>query len=186
MHRDAQQLERHLENILAAPVDDGIIEKLVCRPEENARHESNSGKLDLDRGLIGDNWKDRGNRHTEDGSADPLAQVTLMNSRVSRAVAADEDGWSLAGDQIYLDMDLSSENLPAGSRLQVGEAILEISSKPHTGCAKFSARYGPDALRFVNTGRGKEGRFRGANAFVVESGTINVGDRVRKIGPGDG
>jgi hypothetical protein len=178
MHRTTEQLEALLDGILAAPVDTGTIEMIVRRPDRDQREVVDSGKLDLAVGLMGDNWSERvdgdGNPHLE-------SQLTLMNSRVADAVAVSRDRWPLAGDQIYVDMDLSLENLPAGSRIKVGEAIVEISEVPHTGCAKFASRFGKEALRFANVGVGKTNRFRGVNAFVVEPGDVTVGDGVTKL-----
>ena len=116
-----------------------------------------------------------------DGSANPVAQVTLMNSRAAAAVAGEREQWALAGDQIYVDLDLSLLNLPAGSRIQIGSAVLEFSEAPHTGCAKFSARFGNDALRFVNSPLGRELRLRGANCRVVVGGTVRPGDTITKL-----
>lgn len=154
---------------------------IAIRPGEDRRELLSTGKLDTEIGLIGDNWKARGNRHTEDGSADPKAQLTLMNSRVIELVAGTRERWALAGDQFYVDLDLSEQNLPAGARLQIGEAVIEVSDKPHTGCEKFASRFGAEALRFVNTGVGRDARFRGVNTLVVQSGEVSVGDSVLKL-----
>ena len=104
-----------------------------------------------------------------------------MNSRVTALVAQEKERWSLAGDQLYIDMDLSKENLPAGSRIQMGSAVLEVSPLPHTGCHKFVSRFGVDAMKFVNSEIGKELCLRGINAKVVQAGTIRVGHKVKKI-----
>lgn len=154
---------------------------IAIRPGEDRRELLSTGKLDTEIGLIGDNWKARGNRHTEDGSADPKAQLTLMNSRVIELVAGTRERWALAGDQFYVDLDLSEQNLPAGTRLQIGEAVIEVSDKPHTGCEKFASRFGAEALRFVNKGVGRDARFRGVNTLVVQSGEVSVGDSVLKL-----
>lgn len=178
MHRTTEELEARLGDILAAPKDAGPIEMIVRRPHENERETVESAELSTDRGLIGDNWIDRVD---DDGNPRMAAQLTLMNSRVTDAVAVKRDRWPLAGDQIYVDLDLSQENLPAGSRIRIGDAVVEISEVPHTGCAKFSGRFGKEALRFANVGVGRENRFRGVNAFVVESGRFRVGDKVTKL-----
>lgn len=154
---------------------------IAVRPIEDQRELLPTGKLDTELGLVGDNWKVRGNAHTVDGSADPKAQLTLMNSRVADLVAGSRERWALAGDQLYVDLDLSEQNLPAGTRLRIGSAVIEISDKPHTGCKKFASRFGAQALRFVNTGVGRDARFRGVNAFVVRSGEVSVGDSVTKL-----
>ncbi len=181
MHRSADELAARLDHILESPSDGGQVEMIVRRPAEGERETLGAGILDIDVGLVGDNWSTRGNAYTEDGRSDPLAQITIMNSRAAAAVGGDRSRWPLAGDQIFVDMDISHDNLPAGSRVRIGDAVVEISPKPHTGCAKFASRYGSEALRFVNFGPGKDQRLRGVNAFVVENGGFAVGDGVRKI-----
>lgn len=178
MNRSTAELEALLDEILEAPQDAGPIEMIVRRPGENQREVIQSGELSPDTGLGGDNWSARVGG---DGQPHRETQLTLMNARVADAVAVSRDRWPLAGDQIYVDMDLSHENLPAGSRIRVGEAVVEISEVPHTGCDKFAGRFGAEALRFANVGVGRDNRFRGVNAFVVEGGPVAVGDKVTKI-----
>jgi len=120
-------------------------------------------------------------RHTEDGSAEPERQVTIMSSRAIETIAGDRRHWPWAGDQLYVDLDLGSVSLPAGSRLRVGGAVVEVSAVPHTGCAKFTRRYGRDAARFVNSEAGRALNLRGINARVLESGTVREADLVRVI-----
>jgi hypothetical protein len=177
-HRSADELEAELPHLRAAPSDDGVVEFLVARPANGARTILRQAELSVSEGLLGDNWRARGSR---EGPADPNAQLNVINARVSALLSADADHRSMAGDQLHLDLDLSHENLPAGTRLQIGPAIIEVTEKPHNGCAKFRARFGEEALRFVNQGEGKERRFRGLNAKVVQAGTVTVGDAVRKI-----
>lgn len=180
-HRSTKELEAQLNHILAAPEHTGRVEMIVARPDVDQRETVGSGRLSTADGLVGDNWRERGSGSTADGSADPMAQITIMNARAAQAVAGTRDRWALAGDQIYVDMDISRTNMPAGTRLRIGEAVVEISPTPHAGCAKFAKRFGKEALRFVNVGEGKAHRLRGANAFVVEDGDIAVGDRVSKV-----
>lgn len=167
-----------LDGIFGAPKDAGPIEMIVRRPGENQRVVVEFAELSVEHGLVGDSWVDRVGT---DGKPKRDAQLTLMNSRVTDAVAVTRERWPLAGDQIYVDMDISVENLPPGSRIQVGESVVEISEKPHTGCAKFADRFGREALRFANVGIGRDHRFRGVNAFVVEGGAIRVGDKITKL-----
>lgn len=176
MYRSITELEAQLAHLVAAPADDGLIEMIVRRPEEGEREVVETAELDPGLGLVGDNWRNRGG----DDPVNPLTQLTLMNSRVAQAVAGSRDRWPLAGDQIYVDLDLGEENLPAGTRLQLGTATIEITSQPHTGCAKFSDRFGAEALRFVNIGPAKVHRLRGVYAQVIEGGRFEVGQRVRK------
>src|SRR5207237_10386820 len=131
---------------------------------------------DLVEGLIGDKWRFDGSSSTPDGSAHPDAQVTIMNSRLTALVAGTSERWPLAGDQLYIDLDLSQANLPPGTRLTLGEAVIALTDKPHLGCGLFSQRYGRDATKFVNSPEGRELRLRGVNAKVVHAGAIRVGD----------
>lgn len=174
-------LEAGIEYIRQSPKDNGILKMIVRRPREDEREIVDEGKLNLSDGLIGDNWKMRSSRHTPDGSANPESQVTIMNARSVELVAQEKERWPLAGDQLYIDMDLSEENLPPGTRLAIGSAILEVSAQPHSGCKKFSERFGVEAMKFVNSPEGKRLHLRGINARVVRDGSIDVGDVVRKI-----
>ena len=180
-HLSMAELEAGLGIIRQSPDDNGILKLIVRRPKVDERELVNEAELDLEDGLVGDTWKIRGNKHTEDGSANIHAQITLMNMRAIALLAQDESRWALAGDQLYVDFDLSEANLPAGSRIAIGSAILEISAVPHTGCLKFSERFGKDAHKFVNSPVGKPRRLRGVNARVVQAGAIQVGDVVRKL-----
>ena len=154
---------------------------IVRRPKEDEREVLQVGVLSLEEGLVGDTWKDRYSRHSPDGSANPNAQITVMNARAVDLLAQGEERWSLAGDQLYVDLDLSVDNLPPGTRLALGTATLEVTSQPHTGCAKFAERYGTDATKFVNSPEGKRLHLRGINTRVVRAGTVRVGDVVRKV-----
>jgi MOSC domain-containing protein YiiM len=178
MHRTTAELQSMLEGIFGAPQDAGPIEMIVRRPGENQREVIESAELSVNLGLVGDNWVDR---LGEDGKPKRHAQLTLMNSRVADAVAVTRERWPLAGDQIYVDMNISVKNLPPRSRIQIGDAVVEISEKPHTGCAKFAGRFGKEALRLANVGVGRDNRFRGVNAFVVEGGRVRVGDKITKL-----
>ena len=180
-HLTTQELEAALDHLRQAPRNEGVLQLIVRRPDVDQREEMAEAEMDPVQGLIGDNWITRGSSRTPDGSPHPEMQINIMNSRVTALVAQQQDRWSLAGDQLYIDMDLSKENLPAGSRLQVGSAVLEVSSLPHNGCEKFVARFGRDAMKFVNSALGKELCLRGINARVVQAGTVRLGDTVRKI-----
>jgi MOSC domain-containing protein YiiM len=176
------ELEAGLPEVLRAPRGEGTVELIACRPEEGERQLLEEAELDLELGLVGDMWHRRGSRRTADGGPNPLAQVTLMNARATNLVAGgDRDRWALAGDQLYVDLDLSEESLPAGSRLAVGTAVLEVTSDPHTGCDKFRARFGGDALRLVNGKAHRHLRLRGVNARVVEPGLVRRGDAIRVL-----
>jgi Uncharacterized protein conserved in bacteria len=180
-HLTMQELEAALEHLREAPKDDGVLQLIVCRPDVDQREEMHQAELDPVKGLVGDNWIVRPSSKTPDGSPHPEMQINIMNVRVTALVAQERERWSLAGDQLYIDMDLSKENLPAGSRIQVGSAVLEVSPLPHTGCAKFVSRFGVDAMKFVNSEVGKELCLRGINAKVVQAGTVKVGHKVKKM-----
>jgi hypothetical protein len=181
-HLATDELEAGLEEIRRAPRDVGTVELIVRRPVENEREVLTEATLDLEEGLVGDMWRVRGSKRTPDGSAHPDMQLTLMSSRVIDLVAGgDRDRWALAGDQIFVDFDISVENLPAGTRLAVGTAVIEVTAEPHTGCAKFAARFGRDAHRFVNVKTHRHLRLRGVNARIVRTGAVAAGDPVRTL-----
>jgi len=180
-HLTTAELEAGLDEIRRAPRDEGTLELIVRRPEVDEREVLDAGELNLEVGLVGDSWITRGSSRTPDGSADPDMQLNIMNSRVTALVAQHKDRWQLAGDQLYLDLDLSEENLPAGTRFAIAAAVIEVSPQPHLGCRKFVSRFGLEAMQFVNSPLGRQLRLRGINARVVQAGVIRVGDVVRKI-----
>jgi hypothetical protein len=175
-----RDLDRHLDFVRASPRDAAPLELIVARPAPGERLVLETAVLDVADGLVGDTWLARGSRSMPDRSANPAAQLTLMSTRVLAAIEPDRARWPLAGDQLHADLDLSEENLPIGTRLTVGEAVLEVSELPHTGCAQFSARFGADALRWISTPAGRAQRMRGMYVRVVTGGTVRVGDVVRK------
>lgn len=182
-HLSVDLLEPGLDGVRGAPADLGTLELIVRRPAENEREVLDSGRLDLEVGLAGDMWATRPSSSTADGSPNPEAQITVMNARAVALVAGPEhDGWAQAGDQLYVDLDLSQANLPAGTRLEIGDAVIEVTEAPHLGCGKFSRRFGVDATKLVNSPVGRELRLRGLNARVVTPGEVRPGDPVRKLG----
>ena len=181
-HLTRDELEAGLDHVRAAPRGVGTVELVVRRPAENEREVLDEGVLDLAEGLAGDMWRIRPSKTTPDGSANPDMQLNVMSARVIDLVAGgDRERWQLAGDQLFLDLDLSEEHLPAGTRLGVGEAVIEVTPQPHTGCAKFLARFGVDAHKFVNAKEHRPLRLRGLCAKVVEPGVVRPGDTVRTL-----
>ena len=175
------ELEEGLDHIAQSPTDGGPLLMIVRRPAIEQRELLDEGELDVDEGLVGDIWKSRGSGSTSDGSSNPEEQLTIINSRLIALLAQTEERWQLAGDQLVVDIDISAENLPPGTRVSIGSAVIEISEKPHTGCAKFAGRFGNDALRFVSTPTAMQMRLRGVNTRVVQTGKIRVGDIATKL-----
>jgi hypothetical protein len=177
--RTLADLDASLDHVRGSPRDTGTIELIVLRTSEGQRSVVETAELDVAHGMVGDRWATKGSRHTPDGSPNLEQQLTLMNVRAIAAIT-ERERWPLAGDQLFVDFDLSEANLPAGTRLQIGEVVVEISALPHTGCAKFSGWYGTDATKWVNTGTGRELRLRGVNARIVRGGVVRRGDSLSK------
>ena len=172
-------LEASLDHLREAPADNGTLEMIVRRPAIDSREILDEATLDLAAGLVGDNWAEKGSSSSPDGTAHPDRQLTVMNVRCAALLAgADRERMALAGDQLYVDLDIGVDNLPAGTRLAIGTAVIEMTEPPHTGCVKFKARFGADAWQFVNSEAGKALRLRGANARVVIPGVVRQGDRI--------
>ena len=178
MHRTMPELQAALAEGGTSPLDGGTLEMIVRRPAVDQREIVDTAELDPVEGLVGDNWRARGS--TADGGPHPDTQITIANSRVIQAIAQDRSRWALAGDQLFVDLDLSTVNLAPGQRLSIGSAVLEITDVPHRGCAKFTERFGHDAIRLVNSPEGRELSWRGIYARVIQPGTISTGDVVRK------
>lgn len=182
-HRNTAELEAALGHIREAPADSGTIELIVRRPAEDAREVLDEAEINEAEGVAGDTWNQRGSPTAPNGGPHPDAQLTIMSARAAAAVIGPVERWPLAGDQIYADLDISHETLVAGARLSVGDAVVEVTAKPHRGCAKFAARFGSDALRFVNTGEGQALRMRGVNCRIIQPGTVRVGDAITRLVP---
>src|SRR5689334_24729857 len=180
-HLTMPELEAALDHLRDAPRDEGVVQLIVRRPRVDEREVLDEAELDPVKGLIGDSWCFRGSSKTADGGPHPEMQINIINARVAALVAQEKERWSLAGDQLYIDMDLSKQNLPAGSRIEVGSAVLEVSPQPHTGCHKFVARFGLEAMKFVNSEIGLQLCLRGINAKVIEGGTVKLGQTAKKI-----
>lgn len=175
------EMEAGLAHIEAAPKQNGTLAMIVRRPQDGERERLAEGMLDRTVGLEGDNWKTRGSKRTEDGSAHPEMQLNLMNARMIDLIAGSKDRWALAGDQLFVDFDLSETNAPAGTRLAIGETIIEITPMPHNGCKKFTQRFGVEAVKFVNSPIGKALHLRGVCARVVQAGIVREGDSIQKL-----
>jgi hypothetical protein len=180
-HLTTSELEAGLYQVSLSPKDAGVLEMIVRRPQVGEREILDEGHLDLAEGLVGDSWKLRTSRRTADGTPHPDMQLNLINSRLVSLVAQDRSRWHLAGDQLYVDLDLSEANLPPGTRLSIGSAVIEVTAEPHTGCSKFVERFGFDAMKFVNAPERKDLHLRGINARVVRSGVVRTGEAVNKL-----
>jgi len=180
-HLTAEELQAGLDHIRCSPKDEGLLDLIVRRQAVNEREVLEQAELDLVQGLIGDTWNRRRSKSTPDGSPNIEMQITVINSRAAALVAREKNRWQLAGDQLYLDLDLSAENLPSGTRMALGSAVIEVTPPPHLGCQKFVARFGLEAMKFVNSPLGRELRLRGMHARVVQPGQIRTGDLARKM-----
>jgi len=188
--RTPEELQGFIPTVDGSPKDAGVLTLIVRRPKVNEREILDAAELDLVAGLVGDNWTDRPSSRMPGKAPHPDMQLNVMNSRMSAFLAfGDVDRQALAGDQLHLDLDLSHANLPVGTVLVFGEGenapAIEVTEQPHTGCKKFVARFGAEAMRFVNGEFGRPRRLRGLNAKVVRPGTIQAGDRVRVVRPAE-
>lgn len=180
-HLTTAELDAGLEYVRRSPRTAGIVELIVARPTFGERLVLEDAELDTTTGVVGDTWNVRPSRRTTDGSPHPDMQLNIMNARAIALLAQTPDRWALAGDQLYVDLDLSADNLPPGARLALGTAVVEITAQPHRGCAKFADRFGPAALRWVNAPQGRALRLRGVNARVVRTGRVRRGDAIAKL-----
>ena len=180
-YRTTEELQAGLDHVRDSPKGAGTLELLVRRPSKGEREVLAEAELNSEVGVVGDRWVMSSSRRTGDGSAHPDMQLNIMNARAAALVAGPKERWPLAGDQLYVDMDLTDEALPFWTKLAIGTAIIEITDQPHDGCAKFTERFGIDAARFVNSPIGKELHLRGINARVVQPGTIRPGDEIRYV-----
>ena len=180
-HRTTAELEAALDDIHRAPVGVGRVELIVRRPAEGTREVLDEGELDSAVGLVGDNWVVRGSKETADGSPHPLRQLNVMSARAAAAIAGAVEHWPLAGDQLFVDLHLGGEELPTGTHLHIGDAVIEVTAPPHLGCAKFVARFGKEAMRFVNSPVGRSLNLRGICARVVVGGTVRTGDTITAV-----
>ena len=178
-HLTSAEIEAGMAEVLASRQRDGTLQLIVRRPKVNARETLDSGRLDLGEGLVGDNWRIKGSKWRRGG--DPERQLTIMNWRFARLIAIDEARIPLAGDQLYVDLDLSKENVPEGTRISIGNAVIEVTAPPHLGCKKFVQRFGMDAMTLANSEFGRLHNLRGINAKVVAGGDIYIGDVVALI-----
>ena len=180
-HLTMAELVAGLDGIRRSPKDEGTLQLIVRRPLVGQREVLDEGELDLDEGLVGDTWRARAVARSADGVPHLPTQLNIMNARVIALVAGPRERWPLAGDQLFIDIDLSDDNMPAGTRLALGSAVIEVSEEPHTGCQKFLTRFGVDAVKFVNSDLGRRLHLRGVNARVVRPGVIRVGDAAKKL-----
>ena len=180
-HLTMAELEAGLVAVSPSPKDSGRLELIVRRPAVGRREILDEGDLDLAVGLAGDTWHQRPSSRTADRSPHPEMQLTVMNSRVIDLIAGDRARWPLAGDQLYIDLDLSADNLTPGTQLAIGAAVIEVTGQPHTGCDRFASQFGVEAMKFVNSASGRSLNLRGINARVRVPGRIRAGDLAVKV-----
>jgi len=180
-HLNLSELKAGLPEILSSPSDDGELQGIVVRPERGERRDLETCEISLAGGTHGDLWAMDCWKSTEDGEPHPDVQICIMNARCISLIAQERKNWPPAGDNLFINMDITPGNTPPGTRLALGTAIIEITDTPHTGCDSFIERYGRDACVFVNTGEGKRLRLRGIYGRVVQDGRVAVGDRVTKV-----
>jgi hypothetical protein len=177
-HFTLAEIEAGIEDVLLSPKSNGVLELIVRRPAVNEREVLESGYLDVETGLVGDNWLTRGSSRTDNGLGHPEMQLNVMNYRFALLIAGDRSRVPLAGDQLFVDLDLSEANVPPGTRFEIGNAVIEVTSIPHLGCKKFVERFGLEAMKFANSEFGREHHLRGINARVIFSGEVAVGDEI--------
>lgn len=181
LHLSMEQLQSHLDSIKQSPQDEGVLNAIVIRPVSNERVDMEISVVSPDGGVHGDRWAKQAWLNLPKQELDPKAQITVMNSRAAEVIAQTRERWPLAGDNLYVDLDLSEDNLKAGQRLSIGSAIFEVTPQPHNGCSKFQARFGAEALKFVNSEAGKHHHLRGIYVKVVQAGVIQVNDTISKV-----
>lgn len=181
LHLTEAEIKSQVAHVLDSPKDHGTLELIVRRPEIEEREVIAEGLLDAEAGLVGDNWLTRGSRRTNNGLGHPEMQLNIMNYRFAEIIAGSRERVPLAGDQLYVDLDLSGDNLPPGTRIKIGDASIEITAIPHLGCKKFVERFGIDAMKFANSDFGRKHNLRGVNARVIEPGKVASGDAVNVL-----
>lgn len=180
-HLSTEELEAGLETALTSPTNEGTVDLIVCRPDIGQRKVLQSAQFSTEVGLVGDNWSKKPYHKSPDGGPDPEMQVTMINRRVLDLITAgDSSRMAVPGDQLVVDFDLSRDNIPPGTRLSIGTTVIEVTEIPHTGCTQFVGWFGADAMRFVNSSRGRELCLRGINSKVIQPGTISQGDQITK------
>ena len=180
-HLTTEEIEQAMPLVFAVPKDNGRLEMIVRRPKTNKREIVECGVLDIEHGLVGDNWLTRGSSRTHNGLGHPEMQLNLMNYRFAVLIAGSRERVPLAGDQLFVDLDLSGDNLPPGTRLSIGEALIEITAIPHLGCKKFVERFGLAAMKFANSEFGCKHNLRGVNAKIIKNGLIKNADPLRLV-----
>lgn len=176
------ELDRAWPDIMAAPKDGAAIEMLCLRPAMGERRFVDEIHVTREEGIPGERWLTQPWMRLPGGQPDPAIQVSFLQRRVLDLVWRDREGTPHPGDTFVVDMDLSEANLPAGSLLQVGSAVLEVSTVFNNACAKWKKRYGDDALDWVRAYENKEFRPRGVLAKVHRDGVFRAGDRLTRIG----
>lgn len=181
LHRTREELASALPYVAASPKDGGSVALIVVRPDHGRRETPDRVRISAQDGVEGDHWSKGCWLETDDGAPHPDVQINLMCTRAAEVIAGDPALWPAAGNNFFVDIDLSPDNLPAGTRLALGTAEIEITDQPNKGCQVFIDHYGRDACIFVNTGPGWSLRMRGLYARVVQNGDVRLDDRIRKV-----
>lgn len=180
-HLTLEELNNDLAEIRQSPSEKGVLKAIVIRPASDDRTSLTECEISPELGVHGDNWATGCWMTLPDGTPHPDVQVAIMNARVIQLISPEVDRRPLAGDNLYVDLDLSVDNLQPGDQLSVGSGILEITEVAHNGCGKFAERFGADAVKFVNSAAGRKLRLRGIYARIVKAGAIHVGDKISKL-----
>ncbi|WP_316650373.1 MOSC domain-containing protein [Ovoidimarina sediminis] len=180
-HRTMAELKEAMPHILDAPKEEGRVDMIISRPDHGERTLPQRVRVTAEFGVEGDHWSRGCWMTADDGTPHPEVQICMMMSRVIEAIAGAPENWPPAGDNLFLEMDLTPASMPPGTRFSIGSAEFIVTPVPHNGCESFIERYGRDACVFVNTGEGKAHRLRGIYARVTRDGEIAVGDTVRRL-----
>ncbi|MFT5632095.1 MAG: hypothetical protein ACI9HB_003282 [Gammaproteobacteria bacterium] len=180
-HVRLAECEDALSTILAAPKSGAIVEQLCLRPGFSERSFPELLELTVAGGIIGERWTKAPWLTLSDGTPDPRIQVSILSKRVMDLCWRDRENTHHPGDTMIVDMDLGVENLPNGTRLGIGSAVVEVSDKFNTACIKWQGRYGAESLRWLNLRKNRDYRLRGILCRIVQDGVVRLGDELARV-----